>query len=263
MTSSIALPDTKAITSSKVAVAGYGKHSPAAKLTLVPHEGLVYLDTMLDGRQYITHMSTYESKLLDSHQTWTLEFLDGFGALVPDDEGEDVVLVEDLLKFKWYAREGGQNVLITGSDEHLKSMEMEEYASRNSEGTLMVRAGNMSKEITITFTAFTWARQQCARLYFSAKDLYSQLGFSMFAKYPWRWHYDGALRWNKRLSKLGFYGHVMRSSRVVFLCVVYVDAFWNPLATNNERLNNGLLLLQETIFPDEWRFTFFSGNHIS
>jgi hypothetical protein len=242
MTSLTALPNTKGVNSSLVAVAGDDQQALAAQLTLVPHYGLVYLDTMQDGRQFVTHMRTYESKLLDNCHTWTLEFFDGFGALVPDDDTADVILVEDFLKFKWYARASGQNVLISGRHEHMKSMEMEEYASRNTEGTMMVRAGNMSKEITITFTAYTWSRQVCARVYFSAKDLYVELGFTMFSKYPWRWAYDGAVRWNERLSRLGFYGHVMRSSRVVFLCFLYVDALVNPLETNNEPLNNKPLL---------------------
>jgi hypothetical protein len=224
MTSLLALPPTKGVTSPLVALAGDDKHGLAATLRLVPHDGLVFLDTMQDGRQFLTHMRTYESKLLDINHNWTLEFDDGFGALVPEDETADVILVEDILKFKWYTRASGEHVLITGRRETMKSIEMEEYASRNTEGTLMVRAGNMCKQITITFTAYTWARPQCARLYFSAKDLYVQLGFSMFAKYPWRWAYDGALRWNERLSRIGFHGHVMRSSRVVLLCVLCVDA---------------------------------------
>jgi hypothetical protein len=235
MTSSNALPETKVVTSSLVAVAGDDKKDLAATLTLVPHDGLVFLDNMPDGRQFLTHISTYESKLLDIHQKWSLEFADGFGALVPDEETADVILVEDFFKFKWYSREGGEHVLITGRDENLKSMNMGEYASRNTEGTLMVRAGNMCKPITITFTAYTWARQLCARLYFSAKDLYAQLGFSMFSKYPWRWHYDGAPRWEERMSRLGFYGHVMRSARVVCLCVLCVDAsgiLWKQITSN-------------------------------
>ena len=81
-------------------------------LQLVPHENFVVADELDDGTLQITNVLTRESKVFRRPGRWTLEFEDGFGFLVEDTDGMQLVeaLEEWMDKRAWTDENGDYHV---------------------------------------------------------------------------------------------------------------------------------------------------------
>lgn len=190
-------------------------------LFLVPHRGRVFLDTLADDSQVLTHTVSQERIRLPPARVWTMVFDDdGFAALSglakSDPADETVELVESLLTFVVYDSQDGMYIGSSKDRRHLVQLSV--FENKYTESTMTVTFGTTARPHT--FDCAIWKRQRNgAKVFISCKSLYEQLGMRVFERQPWRWAWCGSKRWIPWLDRLGLHEHFAFSNQVAPRCL--------------------------------------------
>ena len=178
---------------------------------LEPHEGHVYLNRPAgDARTYLIPALTLERVLLPPGK-WELTVEDGFTAL--EDEDENVLLAEDLLKRKLGRR--GRDFAVMDKTcspprEWCLSSKMREYEPI----TLQFRSGSTSARDSMQCFLLSWPRQR-SRIYISVASVYRVLSFTSYGGMPSRWAFRNHPSWRNHFKDMGFGPqHYLHSDKV-------------------------------------------------
>jgi hypothetical protein len=187
----------------------------AVSVSILKHEGFVFVDRLADNNQQLTHIISHEKHVLPTGTTWIVDYDDeGFMALVSDNDSHEPILVEELLRIKVYETHDHKYVFISAAYHGYSDIvHLSVYMDRYTEIDFSFPCGSLRANTTFRCGLFKWQRVR-ARVYFSAKMVYENMGFTMFEKYAWRWWRDSAPSWHNLMGKLGLPGHVLMSNRV-------------------------------------------------
>jgi hypothetical protein len=182
----------------------------------LPHDGFVFLDALGDGTEQILHSISLERHVLPASSRWKLEFgEDGFGVVIDLDDEDNFKILEEMFSIQVFElHDGGYVFESIGYNGIASTVFLDEYRDRYQEIDFSWEIGTMRSPKTFKASKFRWERNR-GQLYFSALCIYTELGFDMFEKYPWRWWRDSGPAWHNHLSKLGLHGHIVASRRVL------------------------------------------------
>jgi hypothetical protein len=186
-----------------------------AEVTLLPHEGFVFLDTAGKGKFCITHTLSTEQHTLPAGHRWALiHDADGFAAVLDmDNDDMEPIIAEDLLRFAAYTTESGDVVLMDGknkaSDSHVN---LKHFMNKYLEYEVKVECAPMASAHGFQLYGLKWPRSPAATTMWSAKSIYEALGLKQFGGQQWRWTWGGYASWKKHLASFGLEQHILRSS---------------------------------------------------
>lgn len=186
------------------------------EIALAPHSGNVFVDTLPDGLQVITHTVSQERQPLAREYVWDIVYGDdGFAALVGQNVSdptaeERIDLVENMLNFSVY--QSGQEFYIAAHADSRQLVHLSVFSQKFVGASLDIQCGSTSARHKFDASIFKRPRNG-AKLFLSLKSVYEQLSFTIFSRQPWRWAWTGAKRWVPWLEKLGLSGHFAFSNQ--------------------------------------------------
>lgn len=196
-----------------------GASSASSVASLYRHDDCVFLDTLVSGVQVLTHTLTLERHELPGPQVWGIMYDDeGFAALQADDdaEGDRIIIVEEFLRFQVY-KAGEAEFYIMTADETCgnQQVNLSDMRLKFTDNELQFHSvGPRKVSTTFELAVMKWPRMY-ARVFFSSRSVYQQLGFTMFSGEPWRWAAGSVKRWMAALALLGLVDHILPSCNVL------------------------------------------------
>lgn len=180
-------------------------------LSLVPHDGRVYIDDSGEG-QLVTHTLTLRQQMAPIEGgPWSLHMdSDGFGALLSD-SGETVILLEEWLTRQLYQCDEGDWIVLQAGEGKSQPASSWNLTARMREFVAHpIFLNNGAGQSQVTAFLMEWPRGGF-KWQWPAQDLYRVLGMTSYKGQSSKWLYNSVSVWEAAMEAFGFQGHFVRS----------------------------------------------------
>lgn len=180
-------------------------------LSLVPHDGRVYIDDSGEG-QLVTHTLTLRQQMAPIEGgPWSLHMdSDGLGALLSD-SGETVILLEEWLTRQLYQCDEGDWIVLQAGEGKSQPASSWNLTARMREFVAHpIFLNNGAGQSQVTAFLMEWPRGGF-KWQWPAQDLYRVLGMTSYKGQSSKWLYNSVSVWEAAMEAFGFQGHFVRS----------------------------------------------------